>query len=127
MSKKDILNSQNIHKIYNEYNIKIIPQIDSINISIQSNNSFNIYQSYFNLQYLHSFQLFILKDIQQITELICDLINEKNIIIEKNNKNLKIILISEVELILKKKNYYSNELIEKLINELEDIKNENKY
>ena len=70
MSKMDILNSQKINQLYNEYNFKMIPQMDSLSISIQSNNSFNIYQSYFNLQYLHSFKLFILKDIQQIIELI---------------------------------------------------------
>ena len=126
MSKKYILNTQIINKIFNEYNIKLIPQIDLINISIESKNSFNIYQSNFNLQYLHSFKLFILKDIIQIIKCICDLINQKNIKININDKNLKLILISEVELILKKKNYYSNEVIEKLINELEDIKNEYK-
>ena len=79
MSQKDILNPQTINKIYNEYNIKLIPQIDSLYISIKSNNSFITYQSYFNLQYLHSFKLFILKDIQQIIQLICDLIAQKNI------------------------------------------------
>ena len=127
MSQKDILNPQIINKIYNEYNIKLVPQIDSLYISIQSNNSFNIYQSYFNLQYLHSFNLFILKNIQQIIQLIDDLINQKNIKIEINDENIKLILNSEVKLILKKKNYNSNEVIEKLINEIEKIKNENKY
>ena len=89
MSQKDILNPQIINKKYNEYNIKIIPQIDSLYISIQSNNSFNIYQSDFNLKYLHSFNLFILKNIQQIIQLICDLMNQKNIKIERNEINFK--------------------------------------
>ena len=131
MSKKDILNQQIINKKYNEYNIKLITQIDLINISIQSNNSFNIYQSYFHLKYLNSFKLFISKDIKQIYELICDLIDKNNIEIEFNDKNLKLKLKSIkypiIELILKKKNYNSNEVIEKLINEFENIKNENKY
>ena len=131
MSEKEILNPQIINKIYNEYNIKIIPQIDSLYISIQSNNSFNIYQSYFHLKYLNSFKLFISKDIKQIYELICDLIDKNNIEIEFNDKNLKLKLKSIkypiIELILKKKNYNSNEVIEKLINEFENIKNENKY
>ena len=109
MSKKkellSILNPSIINKKYNDYNIKLINQIDLINITIQSNNSFNIYQSNFNLQYLNSFKLFILKDIQQIIQLICDLIYQKTIKIEINSKNLKLILNSEVELILKKKNY----------------------
>ena len=131
MSKKDILNQQIINKKYKEYNIKLITQIDLINISIQSNNSFNIYQSYFHLKYLYSFKLFISKDIKQIYELICDLIDKNNIEIEFNDKNLKLKLKSIkypiIELILKKKNYNSNEVIEKLINEFENIKNENKY
>ena len=135
MSKKkellSILNPSIINKKYNDYNIKLINQIDLINITIQSNNSFNIYQSYFNLQYLHSFKLFISKNIQQIFELICDLIDKNNIEIEFNDKNLKLKLKSIkypiIELILKKKNYNSNEVIEKLINEFENIKNENKY
>ena len=131
MSKKDILNQQIINKKYKEYNIKLITQIDLINISIQSNNSFNIYQSYFHLKYLNSFKLFISKDIKQIYELICDLIDKNNIEIEFNDKNLKLKLKSIkypiIGLILKKKNYNSNEVIEKLINEFENIKNENKY
>ena len=53
MSKKkellSILNPSIINKKYNDYNIKLINQIDLINITIQSNNSFNIYQSNFNL------------------------------------------------------------------------------
>ena len=131
MSKKkellSILNPSIINKKYNDYNIKLINQIDLINITIQSNNSFNIYQSNFNLQYLNSFKLFISKNIQQIIQLICDLIEEKNIEIKINDKKLKLILSPEDELTLKKKNYNSNEVIEKLINEFENIKNENKY
>ena len=38
MSQKDIFNPQIINQIYNEYNIKLIPKIDSLYISIQSNN-----------------------------------------------------------------------------------------
>ena len=89
MSKKrellSILNPSIINKKYNDYNIKLINQIDLINITIQSNNSFNIYQSNFNLQYLNSFKLFISKNIQQIFEIICDLIDKNNIEIEFND------------------------------------------
>ena len=134
MSKNEILllNNQIYEKRYKEYKIKLTPQLDKLNISIQQHNSFDIYESYFNLEYLLSFQLFISKKIiQQIMKFICDLIEENNIKIEINDKNLKLILISttftNVELILKKKNYNSNEVIEKLINEFKIIKNENKY
>ena len=134
MSKNEILllNNHIFEKIYKEYIIKLTSQIDKLNISIQQNNSFDIYESYFNLEYLHSFQLFNSKNIiQQIIKFIFDLIEENNIKIEISDKNLKLILIStnytNVELILKKKNYNSNEVIEKLINEYNIIKNENKY
>ena len=62
MSKKkellSILNPSIINKKYNEYNIKLINQIDLINITFQSNNSFNIfnqiliYNIYIHLNYL---------------------------------------------------------------------------
>ena len=46
MSNKELsplLNSQTIDEIYNDYNIKLIYQKEILNISIQQNNSFNIY------------------------------------------------------------------------------------
>ena len=58
MSQKDILNPQIINKIYNEYNIKLIPQIDSLYISIQSIihlifiNHILIYNIYIHSNYL---------------------------------------------------------------------------
>ncbi len=134
MSKKkeliSILNPKIINKKYYNYNIQLNSQIDLLNISIQQNNSFKIYQSSFNLEFINSFKLFSSKNVQQIIELICDLIDQNNIEIDSNDKNLKLHLISIkypiVELMLKKINYNSNEVIEKIINELENIKNENK-
>ena len=64
--------------------------------------------------------------IDKIIEFINDLIDEKRLQIEENENNLKLILISHynypnVDLILQKEN-----ILEKLINEIEGIKNENK-
>jgi len=64
-------------------------------------------------------------------EFINGLIDQNNIKIEENEINLKFILIStlynhpNVELILNKKNIISNEIIQKLINEIKDIKDNN--
>ena len=100
-------------KIFNQYQIKITSNMDYINIFIQNNNTSNIYESKFNLEKLHQYRLLM----GNLT------INE---IIEENENNLKLILISHynypnVDLILQKEN-----ILEKLINEIEGIKNENK-
>ena len=123
MSEKelDILNSQIIHTIFNQYQIKLSYHLDIINIRIQ--NNYNIYESTFNLEYLNILLVSNLS-IDKMIEFINGLINQKNIKIEKNENNLKLILIStltnypNVELIIKNKNIISNELIEKLINEI---------
>ena len=132
ISKKESINNykeNRIKKIYNNYEIKLISKKNSINISIKQNNE--IYESLFDLEYLYSFQLFISKiTIQQIIEIISSLIDQKKIKIERNDNSLKFILISNncpnVKLILKKNNKISNKIIEKLIVEFENIKNENK-
>ena len=51
-------NQQIIEKTFNEYQIKLIPQPNSIIISIQSYNSNRIFESQFYLVYLHLFKLF---------------------------------------------------------------------
>ena len=69
---------------------------------------------------------------QEIIEFIIGLIDINKIEIKEENMNLKFILIStlpnhsNVELKLQKKNIISNEMIEKLLKELENIKQENK-
>ncbi len=94
-----------IQKYFNEYKIQLITYLDSIKISIQNNS--NIYQSSFNLEYLH--RLFIVNNtIESISHFILTLIERNNIQIEENNINMKLILISSlidnnnIELILKK-------------------------
>ena len=120
--------NQQIQKIFNQYQIKLTSNMDYINILIQNNNTFNIYESKFNLEYLHQFKLLMPNlTINEMIEFINNSINEKGIKIEENENNYKFILISKitaypnVELILNKKN-----IIEKLIKEIEGIKNENK-
>ena len=95
-----------IQKYFNEYKIQLITYLDSIKISIQNNS--NIYQSSFNLEYLH--RLFIVNNtIESISHFILTLIERNNIQIEENNINMKLILISSlinntnIELILNKK------------------------
>ncbi len=120
--------NQTVQKIFNQYQTKLTSNMDYINILIQNNNTFNIYESKFNLEYLHQFNLLMANlTIDEMIDFIKDLIDEKEIKIEENENNLKLILISiikkypNVKLILNKKN-----IIEKLINEIEGIKNENK-
>ena len=125
-----ILNSQIIHKIFDQYKIKISYHLDIINIQIENND--NIYESFYTLEYLQNYQLLNSNyTIVKMIKFIIELINQKNIIIEKNENNLKLVLIStlskypNVKLIINHKNIISNELIEQLINEIKAIKNEN--
>ena len=87
-----------------------------INQILKWNISFKLFSSYLTLH--------------QIFESICLLIEQNNIKIEKNESDLKFILIDEnnskVELILNKKNILSIEIIEDLFNEIKTIKEENK-
>ena len=116
-----------IEKIFNNYQIKLLSNKDYIIIQIQNNNTSQIFKSKFNLDYLHQFRLLVPNfTIKQMIEFINILIDEKDIKIEENENELTFILISKitaypnVELMLKKEN-----MIEKLIQEIEEIKNEN--
>ena len=120
--------NQPIQKTFNQYQIKLTSKMDYINILIQENNTFNIYESKFNLEYLQQFKLLVPNyTINEMIEFMSDSIDAKTIQIEKNENNLKLIFIStiknypNVELILNMKN-----IIGKLINQIEGIKNENK-
>ena len=128
MSDDESNDNQSIEKIFNEYKIKLSSNMDYINIQIQNNDTYNIYETKFNFEYLHQFRLLGGNfTIEQMTEFINNLIKEKDIKIEENKKDLKLTLISKitsypsVELILKKENIF-----EKLMNEIKGIKNENK-
>ncbi len=123
----DIKNSI-IEKTFNQYKLKFISYTNSITILINETYFNNKYQNSFNINYLQSFQLFILKkSIQEIIELISLLIDGYNIYIIENSSNLILMLfpfiknIPFVELTLNKVNNYENE--KKKINE--EIKNSN--
>ena len=116
---------------FNEYNIKLNSNKESIIIEIQ--DSINIYESNFNMEYLRKNKLLMGNlTIKEMIEFIQTLITFKNIQIEKNDINMKIIFISNfpiypnVELILNKKELLSNEIIEKIINEIKYLKEENR-
>ncbi len=124
----DDKSNQPIQKPFDQYQITITSDGDFINILIQNNNNFNIFESKINLDYLHQFSL--LKEylnINEMIEFINNSINKKEINIEENKNNLKLILISKkadypnVELILNK-----NIIYETLMKKIESIEEENK-
>ena len=103
--------NQPIQNIFNQYQIQLNYYLDKIYFKIQ--NNYNIYESNFNLEYLQNYQLLNSKyTMKEMIEFINELVDQKNIKIEKNENNLKLILISKlpnqpnVELILNKKILY---------------------
>ena len=117
-----LLNNTPIEKQYQNYLIKLSSDLDIINILIEKDNS--IYESNFNLEYLHQHQLLMSSlTTQEIIECIIELIDMNKIEIKEENMNLKLILIStlpnhpNVVLKLQKKS---------IIKELKSIKKENK-
>ena len=114
-----ILDKTPIQKQYKQYLIKLSYDSGSINIIIEKENT--IYESNFNLQFLHQHQL-LMKSLttQKIIKFIIRLIAKNKIEIKEENMNLKLILIStltnhsNIELNLQKKNIIINEMIDKL-------------
>ena len=105
MKTNNSKNYKRISKLFNQYKIELISNLNSIIISIKSNSLF--YQSNFNFQNLK--QLFIGKNrMEDIIEFICILIEHNMIKIEENEIYLKLILSStllnspNIELILNK-------------------------
>jgi len=120
-----IFDNQSIHYIFDQYQIQLNYYLDSINIQIQNNS--NIYESKFNLEYLNTL-LVSNYSMDEMVNCVNEIINKKNIKIKENRNNLRLNLISKnknVELIIDKKNILSNEIIEKIVNEIKEIKNEN--
>ena len=88
-------NIQSIQKIFNKYQIQLSIILDSINIQIQKQNLFNIYEYNFNIEYLQQHKLLMANlTIEEMINFIGSLIDLKNIKIEENNINMKLILIS---------------------------------
>ena len=111
-----------VEKNYKQYKILLIPEKETINISIQNNSSNAIFESDFNIEYLHKI-LMSSFTIKEIIDFISTSINKKNIEIKENKMNLKLIFISSlfsnqsIELIIKKKIKKSEEnLNSKILN-----------
>ena len=124
---------ENQKRYFNDFEIQITSQVNSILISINKLNSYSIYKSNFKIEFLQSFKLLSSFDtINNIVQFIFSLIDEKNINIQEDQNNLILILISKlekcsnVELNLTKVDIISKEIIELLINTKEQLKEENK-
>ena len=124
-----IINELKIERIFNEWKINIILYLESISFTIEDNLS--IYESSFNIKNLQKFKL--LSSFKSMNELADFFLNENNKIeIEKNNKDLNLIIISNktnienIKLLIHEKNKLCEEIIEKLIKEIKNIKLENK-
>ena len=103
-------------KIINEWELEIIIDIDSITFKLKD-NSFNIYQSSFKLEYLLKFNLFSTNNtIDKMGKFILMYIKEKRIKINKKEKNVELIIISN-------KNNIPN--VQLIINEKEKKNNKN--
>ena len=119
---------QQIEKIFNEYKFLFLINMDYINIQIQNNNTHNIFESKFSLEYLQQFKLLMANlIIEEMFDCIIGFIEQKDIIIKENEKNLKLTLISRIktypniELILN-----NNNIVEIINKEIQTIKDENK-
>ena len=128
-SLKELLDQIN-EKHFQKWKINFIKEFDSIIFKLE--NNFNIYESKFDLKYLLTFKL--LSSYNSIELMIDNLLNyiDKNKIkIEDKEKSIEFIIISNkknipnVELIIKEKNKLSEEIIEKLIKEIKNLKAEN--
>ena len=108
-------------KQYNEYQIQLITKINSsLNILIENKNDFYYYESNFNENYLQ--QIFNTNEsINNIYNYLCSLIDNKEIKIEKNKNNLKLILNynnSNIELIIEISFKYIFEKLNELNNKI---------
>ena len=110
-----------IVKQYQQYLIKLSSDLDSINIIIEKDNI--IYESNFNLEYLHQHQLLTSLTTQEIIEFIVGLIDMNKIEIKEENMNLKLILISTLT---NHSNVVLNLQKKSIIQELKNTKKENK-
>ena len=129
-----MINNENLNEIektYNNFKIKIDSKLNSFIMTIYQTNTNKIFESSFNIDFLHTFKLFkSINTIQDIIECIYKLIDQKKVIIEIQKEKLKIILLSlvqetpNVKLILKQKDILLT-TINGQINEMKELKEEN--
>ena len=132
MSKSN-LKTNKIEKIFNQYKLTINSDNDSIIINVNKINTYEIYNKIFNLEELHTYKLLSSRiSINDIITFFNNLIEQKKIKIEDNFKNLKLTFLSNlgeysnIELILNPKSKLSEEVIDLIINQMENLKEENK-
>ena len=125
-----LLHNKDISKKFNKFDISITQIFDSMTILISNNK--NIYEESFKFADLNKKRLLKGNDsIEEISEFISDLIDNKNIKIEENESDLKLTLISNVnypnvDLIVRKKEKDSTICDEKTINKkLENLIKQN--
>ena len=118
----DKLNKNSIKIIFNNYLIKLNNNFESIQIFVKI-NEYDSYQSNFKLNDLNQL-LNTNYTNEKMIEFISNLIGSNNINIELNEKNLVFRILNDKskELILYKNSKLSEEIIEKLITEINDLK-----
>ena len=122
-------NDGKVEKLFEDFKIVLIRNVESLIISISKNQSLYVYDFNYNLQFFSQINTFKSKNnIKEIEELIISLIDEKKIkiTINDNKTKLKFILNNQDEFILNKKRKKSEEIIDILIDKIENLENENK-
>ena len=117
---------EKIEKNVDKWKINLIKDLDLIIIKIE--NDFTIYESTFYLNDLQSL-LSSKYSIDEMIKYLFNYIDDNKIRIEENEKYLKLILLNNsgnIELIIKEKNKLSEEIIKKLIEEIKNLKENNK-
>ena len=130
MKSIDVLKKLNNEKLFKEWKINLIRDFDLMIVHIE--NDFKIYESSFQLKQLKEFRLLSkYNSIEEIIKFLLNYIDKNKIkIIEKENLlNLKFLSdelnISNFELRINKKNILCEEIIEKLIKEIKNLRKEN--
>ena len=130
MKSIDVLKKLNNEKLFKEWKINLIRDFDLMIVHIE--NDFKIYESSFQLKQLKEFSLLSKNNsIEEIIKFLLNYIDKNKIeIIEKENLlNLKFLSdelnISNFELRINKKNILCEEIIEKLIKEIKNLRKEN--
>ncbi len=126
MIMDNILQQSNIKKVFNQWKINLIKDFDSIIFKIE--NDFNLFQSSYNCKYFQSL-ISSNHSIDEIFDIILNYFDNNKIKIEENEKYLKLIFINNnknFEIKINEMSKLSEEIIKKLIQEIKNLKEENK-
>ena len=131
MESITILDEIKTEKIIDKWKINVIINLDNITFNIK--NDYTIYESHFTLKNLQELKLLSKNSqIEEIQKSLLNYFDDNKIKIEEKEKWVELIItlnkkdISKVELKIYKKNLLSEEIIEKLIKEINILKEENK-